>query len=305
MINLLAAAALTPAPILAQSAPVRIGTTATDPFFEPFIILDQGYFDRAGINAQVSVFPNTGATVQAVAAGELDTGLADILQIANAVNHGFPFAFYAGGGLYSSQDLTEALYTAKNSRFRTAKDLEGQAIALPVVRSMIEASVQDWLQKNGADPAKVTFYELPFTEMAPALQRGTVAAAFLAEPFLSMARDQTSILGKCQDAIAPSFYISAWFAPRPWLDRNQDVLRRLIPVIYQTARWANEHHAETAVILANHGRAKLDDIRLMERAMFATSLDTALLQPVLDVAVRHHLVDHPIRAQTLLAPGLR
>lgn len=300
-----ATAALAPLPVFAQSGTIRIGTTARDPFFEPFVALDQGFFRQAGINADVTAFANTGATAQAVAAGALDTGLADILQIATAMRHGFPFALYAGGGLYSSQSVSEVLCVAKDSRFRVAKDLENQVIALAVVRSMTEASVQDWLQKSGADPSKVTFYELPYPQMLSALQRGTVAAAFLVEPFLSAASDRVRVIGNCYDAIAPSFYVSGWFAPRSWIERNAQVIPRLIEVIYKTARWINEHEAESAAVLAKYGGLNVDTIRSMKRTMFATSLEINLLQPVLDVAVRHHLLDEPMSARTLVASGVR
>lgn len=295
------AATLVPTATRAQGTAVRIGSTAGDPFFEPFIALDRGFFQRAGIDATVTVFPNTGATVQAVAAGALDTGLADTSQIAVAVRHGFPFAIYAAGGLYSTKALTEVLCVAKTSPFKTGKDLEGQRVGLVVLGSMTQAAVQDWLQSNGADPSKVAFYELPYAEMLSALERGTVAAAFLIEPFLTAARDQVRIIGKCYDSVAPSFYVSAWFAPRPWIELNANLIQRLIQVVYATAQWANGHQTETASILAKYGKLNLDAILAMTRHTYATSMANAQLQPVLDIAFRHHLIDEPVTARALLA----
>jgi NitT/TauT family transport system substrate-binding protein len=293
--------ALRPTAVQASGEVVRIGTTATDPYFEPFIGLDHGFFERAPINAEITQFSNTGATVQAAVAGAIDVGLGDVLQIATAVLHGFPFAFFAGGGRYSSAVPNYALCTLANSRFRTAKDLEGQVIAVVVLRSMIEASVREWLGDNGADVSKITFYELPNPEMVAALQRGTVAAAFMVEPFLSQAKAQVQVIGKCHDSIAPSFYISAWFASRAWLARNATVALRLKQAIYESARWANDHQTDTAAILAKHSKLDYDVIRTMKRTLFATSLDISGLQPVLDVAAKQHFLVSPMDAHTLVA----
>jgi ABC-type nitrate/sulfonate/bicarbonate transport system substrate-binding protein len=45
--------------------------------------------------------------------------------------------------------------------------------------------VQEWLRQNGADTSTIKIFEMPFSPMTPALTRGTLGAAFIAEPFLS------------------------------------------------------------------------------------------------------------------------
>jgi ABC-type nitrate/sulfonate/bicarbonate transport system substrate-binding protein len=45
------------------------------------------------------------------------------------------------------------------------------------------APTNEWLPVNGADPAKVKLFELPFPNMNTAFARGTVAAALQGEPF--------------------------------------------------------------------------------------------------------------------------
>ena len=290
----------------AQSGPaVRLGGSGTDLYVEPFIALDAGFFARAGLNVEVTSLANGGAIASAVAGGALDAGLADMIQIANAANRGLPFAFFAGSGLYASDAPILALCVAKNGPVKAAKDLEGQTVALVALKSITEAAVREWLRTNGADVTKIKFFEMPYAEMAPALVRGALAAAFLGEPFLSAAKDDVRILGRSYDVVAPSFYISAWFASRDWIGKNSDLVRRLTQALYDAARWANGHHNETAPILAKYAKLDLERIRSMNRTRYATSLDPKLMQPVLDVAIKYQLIEKPMNASDLIVriPG--
>ncbi len=301
MALLASAPALVPHAAAAQAnATVRVGASATDLYLEPFIALDAGFFSRAGISAQITPLANGAAIAQAVAGGSLDTGLADMIQIANAANHGLPFAFFAGSGLYSSQAPILAMCVAKNGPIKTIKDLDGQTIALVVLKSITEAAVEEWLRVNGVDLTRVKLYELPYVEMLPALQRGTVGAALIGEPFLSAAKNDVTILGKSYDAVAPSFYISSWFAARDWIARNPDVSRRFTQAIYETARWANTHRPDTALILAKYAKLDIERIRSMNRTTYATSLDPRLMQPVLDIAAKYKLIEKPVAAADLI-----
>lgn len=294
------------APVRAQTTPLRLGGSGTDLYIEPFLALDGGYLSRAGLgNAEVSALANGGAIASAIAGGALEAGLADMIQIANAANRGLPFAFFAGSGLYASDAPILALCVAKSGAVKTAKDLEGGTVALVALKSITEAAVREWLRVNGADLTKIKFFEIPYAEMAPAVGRGTVAAAFIGEPFLSAAKDDVRILGRCYDAVAPSFYISAWFASRDWIAKNGETVRRLTTALYDTARWANGHHDETAPILAKYAKLDLARIRAMNRTRYATSLDPKLMQPVLDIALRYQLIEKPVAAADLIAriPG--
>jgi NitT/TauT family transport system substrate-binding protein len=299
---LAAAPALAGGAASAQPGPVlRLGGSGTDLYLEPFIAQDAGFFGRAGLSVEVSSLANGGAIAAAVAGGALEAGIADMIQIANAVNRGVPFAFFAGSGLYVKEAPILAMCSARNGAVTSAKDLEGRTIALVALKSITEAAVREWLRVNAADDGKIKFFELPYSEMRPALLRGTVAAAFIGEPFLSAAAEDVTILGHSYDAVAPSFYISAWFASRDWIAKNAAVVRRLKQSLYDTARWANGHHNETAASLAKYAKLDLDRIRAMKRTRYATSLDPKLMQPVLDVALKYQLIEKPVLAVDLIA----
>jgi hypothetical protein len=67
----------------------------------------------------------------------------------------------------------------------------------------------------------------------------------------------------------------------------------------RVAVWANAHHAESAQILVRS--AKLDPAiaAKMTRSTYGTSLDPALMQPVLDMFVHFGVLAKPMSAADL------
>jgi NitT/TauT family transport system substrate-binding protein len=302
MLQLLAAAPVAAAaPARAQSIKLRIGAAATESQAEPLYALDSGFYARAGIDADISLFTTGSQITNALVGGALDVGQADILQVAQAVSRNVPLAFFAGGMQYVSEAPTTVLCAAKDGPVHGAKDLEGQTLAVYGLRSAAEAYVREWLAQNGADPAKVRFVEIPPAATAAAIGRGTVTAAIVSEPVLVTVRDTLRIVAKPYDACAKRFYINSWFSSREWLSKNADVARRLVQANYETARWANSHHDETAPILAKYTKLEAATIRAMTRGFYDTTLDPKLMQPVLDVAVKYKLLDRPLAAADISA----
>jgi ABC-type phosphate/phosphonate transport system substrate-binding protein len=71
----------------------------------------------------------------AVLGGALDTGNTDLTQLANAYNRGVDVGVLAAGAIYDSKLPTISLCVRKDSPLKTAKDFEGQIIAVPNLKS--------------------------------------------------------------------------------------------------------------------------------------------------------------------------
>lgn len=303
---LAAGVALAPQAARAQSAPVhvRVGSVPADTYAEGYYALDTGLFDKAGLSVEIIPFANGAAMAAAAAGGSIDVGIGDATELANGVSRGLPFVLIAGGAFYSTALPTTALCVAKASPVVRAADLEGQNVAVVSLVSLMSSAVKSWLTQNGADVTKVKFVEMPFPQMPPALSRGTLAAATLSEPIMSDAlANDARVFGKPYDAIAKQFLISDWFTTRDWLTKNPDAAKRFVGAIYDAARWANAHHDDSAAILAKYTKIDVDRIRRMNRATYATDLQRAQVQPVLDTAFKYKSLETATNAATLIAKG--
>jgi NitT/TauT family transport system substrate-binding protein len=247
-----------------------------------------------------SIFLNGSQCLTAVISGNADVGVTNPVSLVQAIQHGVPIAVIAGGCYYSSTAPTTALFVAREAPYRTAKDLEGQTIALLSIKDFSLAAVDEWLVAGGADPAKVKAIEIPGPEMSVALVRGTIAAASIPEPYIAASSAPLRMLAKAFDAIAKRFYIDVWTTSPAFAARNPLAVKRFQTAIYDTARWANVHHDETAAILAKYAKMEPAVIKRMTRASYATSLDAGDLQPPLDAAYKYKIIDAPARASEII-----
>jgi hypothetical protein len=73
--------------------------------------------------------------------------------------------------------------------------------------------------------------------------------------------------------------------------------------VCKAAAWANDHHSDTAPIVA--AMAKMDPTiaQHMTRSVYGTSLSPAMLQPGVDAMVKYHFLEHSIDASELIWRG--
>jgi NitT/TauT family transport system substrate-binding protein len=298
-----AAATALPRRAAAQVAKIQMGAPFSDLFAEPFFLKDAGVFARLGIDYDAQVVNNAGAMAAAVAGGAIDIGMGDLVSPVNAINAGLPMVIIAGGALYLSTESTLIVAVAKNSPVKSGRDLAGKTIGVPTLVGLSTASLKAWLPMNGVDASKAKIVEIPQSATVAALQRGTIDAGALSEPFITLAAGDVRDIGHPLDAIAPRFLDSAWYAAKSWCDADPARVKKVVTAIYESATWCNAHRAATLSIFAE--RQKLDTKQLagMARATWATSLDAALIQPVLNLATKYKIFDRAVDANSLIYRG--
>lgn len=288
-------------PARAQDAPIRVGCGLADTTAEAYYANDEGLFKSAGLDVTVTPYPSSGHVMTAVAGGALDIGVANTGVVADAIRHEAPFVVIAGGGMYSTKAPNGALCVDKTSTVRTAKDLEGKTIAVPTLKDLTEVIVRSWVDRGGGDATQVKIVEFPMSQMGGALERGTVDAALIAEPWLSIDQGKGArILAYAYDAVAREFMVQLWFSSTPFYRKNPALVKRFAQAIYETARWANAHQAQSAPILARWTHANLATVSAMTRCRYATSLDPKLIDPVLASLYKYKAIDRLVTAQELV-----
>jgi NitT/TauT family transport system substrate-binding protein len=288
------------APATAQAlAPVRIGTSLSDPFLEPFYAQELGFFKDAGLAADIQPMFNGSAELAAIQGGSLDIGNTDLMVLANAYTRGIDIGVVASGAAYNAAQPTISLCVAKSSPYRTAKDLEGQTIAVTSLKSSATSSISEWLVQGGADLTKVSFFEMLFAQMGPALASGRIAAALSGEPFLTDEKNNIRRICDPYSYIAKTFYTGVWYGKRSWLSANAATAKAFVSALYTSGRWANAHQSDSAVIAARLNHLDVQKVRSFVRNTFATSLEARYAQPPLDLGYKYKVIDRQISATDL------
>jgi NitT/TauT family transport system substrate-binding protein len=167
--------------------------------------------------------------------------------------------------------------------------------------SIAFVATRAWLGSNGADLSTIRFVEMPYAAMAAAIERGTIAAASIAEPFVSQLPPGVKTLANPNDALGGRYATSLWFTTSTWLERNPALARRLTAAIYDVARWSNTHQSETAVTLATATHVDVEKARSMHRATFVTGPESQPIALSLAAAMRYGVLSRPVDLSELLA----
>jgi NitT/TauT family transport system substrate-binding protein len=239
-----------------------------------------------------------------MSSGALDIGVSSVGVVAMAHEHNLPVRFVAPAAVYANKVRTTMLMVPLDSTTRTGADLNGQVVAINGLKDLTQFTTAAWTDKNGGDVRTVKFVEIPFSEMATALQQHRVAAALMTEPFATDAKAVARVLGNAGAAVADKYLVMGWFASDTWSAENGETIRRFRTAIARAGVWGNAHPDQSAAILARYSKMSLETIRSMARARYDTTgtLDPALIQPVIDAAAKYGSIARPFPAAELIAP---
>ena len=300
-------------PAAAQSAKtaLRIVTPGQDSGALAAYAQEMGFFAKDGLDATITRLAKGGGALlaAAVAGGSYDIGHADLTALAGASEHGVPVTLLTPSVLYQTAVPNPAMIVAKNATLRGAKDLDGQTIAVASLVGVNTMALEAWLDANGVEPARVHLIELAQPEMGVALERGTIAAAVLAEPNITVAiaRGQARLFAKIYDSVGPKLQLSAWFSTSDWVRRNAQTAKQFAAAMRDAAVWANDprNHPRSALILQKEDAVPDDVLQTMMRASYATAFDVTLMQPLIDAAAKYKLIPATMRARDLIDPSMR
>ena len=300
---LLLCAAL-PVRVPAQAPPtVRIAAPAVESWMQAYYARETGRFEKAGLRADLNIPLSAANILTSTATGDSDIGIAATTAIAQAVANGLPLVVIAPAAISTPRSQTDNLCVAKSSPIQSAKDFDGKTVGVIGLRQFGDLALRAWLTKNGGDVSKVRVVQAPFAEMGPALERGTYDAAVMTEPTLANALKINGVrcIASPDLAIAPQFMIGAWVTNKTYLAKNPDVVKRVVAVLADTARWANTHPDETALLVNKLTKIDLDLIHAEKmRPVYGDRLIRADIQAPLDAAFAFGFLPRKVTVDEML-----
>ncbi len=297
--------AIVPASLLAQTAasiPIRIANLGyTDASALPIYAAQSGIFKKYGLDATITTFNGGGAIIAAIAGGSLDAGFSNITSAVAAIQRGIPIMILHAANLTAAGHNDALLMKARGSKLKTGADTNGKIIAVTTLGGTLQLGAEVWIDKNGGDSKTVHFVEVPTSNMAAALKQGRIDAAMISEPFLTEEKADIEPLADAFAAVAQEWISSVFIASKAWVTANPDGAKRFIAALNETAQWANDHHPETAKILAPLSGVPLATFTAMARTSYTDQLTKALMQPGIDAAARYGALKTPYDTADIVA----
>ena len=290
----------------ADLALIRAGTIPADVSAVITYADDLGYFKDAGLDVQISLMQSGPVIAPAVIGGTLDVGAANIASIAAARERGLPLKFFAPASIATPTTLTDPVMVMKRLADQDGRRSQRQDRRDRRDENDAACGVLLWADKHGADSKSIKLIEIPFPEMVAALDTGRVDAAIPSEPFTSQGLAANRLLGSVYASMPATILVFGFFATDTWLNAHADQAVKFAGSDSQSRR-VGERASERIGGDAHHIHQSRSASRgdSMGRAVYATSLEPAQIQPVLDNAVRYGMLDQTARRERDLEAGNR
>lgn len=169
----------------AESAktPLRIGWVQAMANAPALIADRKGFYAEEGLNVDLKGFGDGPVIQQAVAGGEIDVAYIGALPVYNWAARGLEMRILAKVSYGQA-----ALIARADGPIHTLADLKGKRLAGVARGSGMDVLLRRFVLRDTAklDPdADLTLSQIPVSNMNPALDTGTIDAAFSWEPFVS------------------------------------------------------------------------------------------------------------------------
>jgi NitT/TauT family transport system substrate-binding protein len=220
----------------------------------------KGLFATEGLDVVVQSTQGGAESVPGVVSGQYQLGYANVVSLVLAHSKGLPLKLIAAGDFsLGKADDFGAVVVPPGSSLQTLKQLEGKTLAVNQVNNIGGVTVRAAMRQAGGDPDQLKFIELRFPEMPAALGQNRVDAAWLVEPFLTVAREQGArvIDWNFADAV-PNLMIGAYFTTEGYIQSHPDVVARFTRAINRSLVYASEHPDEARASLLTY--TKIDKL---------------------------------------------
>ena len=171
---------------------IAVAGPATSPEYLPlFVAQSEGYFAQEKIEVTLTTERSESAAAQAMARGRADIA-ATSLDAAYRVGHVKgtlpPLLF----GLTAAPPVAILVSPGHKETVRSPRDLHGQPVGLPGVGTPEQAMLATILTRTGVKIHHVPLRSFSDRSLAGALEQGEVAAAVMADPWVTRSVDEST-----------------------------------------------------------------------------------------------------------------
>jgi NitT/TauT family transport system substrate-binding protein len=277
-----------------EVTPVTVGVIPILDVSPIYVGEEQGFFEDCGIDLTLETAQGGAAIVPGVVSGDYQFGFSNVTSLLLAASEGLPLQVVANGVASTGEQEADfgAVVALPDSGIADAADLEGRSVAVNTLNNIGTTTIRASVREAGGDPDAVNFVELPFPDMAAALEGGDVDAIWVVEPFLTGATSNGAeyVASNFVDA-ADDLTVATYFTSQQYAAENGDVVECFTGAMEQSLQYAQEN--PDAVRQAILGYTEIDEglVEQLTLPQFPTEINRDSIQTLSDLAVEDGLID--------------
>lgn len=231
-----AAVAPTTEPASSGMQTIRLGYIPVIIFAPLFVGIERGYFAEENLAIELTTIPNTNDAVIQLAAGNFEIIFAGgNAGVFNALEQGLTFKIIAPMHSESPPVATPLVTGANRDDIQSAADLKGKRIGVNGIGAAIEYWVDQALSQEGLSIDDVEITAMRFPDMPAALANGSLDAAVITEPLVTISEDQGLVKVLSEDFI-DGFTATYVLTNEDWLAENPTAARGFMRAYLRACR---------------------------------------------------------------------
>jgi NitT/TauT family transport system substrate-binding protein len=200
-----------------------------------YIAQDDGYFARQGLHVTIKKIASSAAIITDQLEGQVEISAGSYIPYLSAQAAGARFRILAEAS--NLQPDTRVLVTTEGSPITTIAGLVGKKIGVNGTNSIGTLLISALLAAHGISPGKVHFItdKQGFPVMPRQLRDGVWDAAFLAEPYVTVAGEEygEKVLADLDQGATVNFPIDGYVATQAWTKRYPKTAAAFVRAIQQ------------------------------------------------------------------------
>lgn len=265
----------------------------------------QGYFAEEGLEVDTAPVSGGAAGIPGLVGGAYDFVFTNTVSLAQAVAQGLDVKIVApGSDVRSEAPDIAGIFARADSGIKSGADLNGKTLGVNNRNNNIWLYAREWVEQTGGDISKVTMREIPFPQMADAVRRNQVDAAFTVEPFFTTGVKDGSLVavGFPYIVVQPGMNVAQYVATGDFIAKNPETVVRFKRALKKGAEWVNANTKEPAFgeLIASYSKLAPEMVQEIAVAEAPVAVSAESVQKTLDLMKKHGLLEKPMLASELI-----
>ncbi|NUL45294.1 ABC transporter substrate-binding protein [Cellulosimicrobium funkei] len=256
---------------------------------------EAGYLDESGIDAELVQTQGGAAAIPALASGNVDITYANYTSALLAAQQGLPIVLIAGNDVGADD---HGIYVDPDSGIEGIADLKGKSFAVNNLQNIGTVALYAQLEEAGLSPQDVEVLEMPYPDMAAAVQNGNVDAIWQVEPFQAVAEQAGLVkIGNLFDGPAADMPVAGWITTRDYAEANPEVISGLRDSLARSIEDLDGNREAFAALVPEFTTVTAEVVQEIDLPAFAAEVDVATVQEGADLMLEYGLIDEALDVQ--------
>ncbi|MBB3087022.1 ABC transporter substrate-binding protein [Geodermatophilus sabuli] len=260
---------------------------------------EAGLFDEQDLDVTLEQTSGGAQAIPSLIAGEYDITYGNYTSALLAAQQGLPVRIIAGNDV-GAED--HAIMVAPDSPYQAPADLAGARIAVNNLQNIGTVAVNAILEDAGVDVSTIQFLELPYPDMAAALDAGDVDAIWQVEPFQASAKASGArVLFPLFSGPVDDMPVAGWLTTEQYAQENPEVIESFRAAMAASMAELQGNREELVRLVPTYSQVPAETVEQVQLPEWDAEVDRQQLQKMSDLMLEYGIISEEFDVETMIA----